>query len=65
MLVEKAARVIGVLDDYGELEEDQVFIKIAPDNYSTGTVIKGKVVITKNPCLHPGDIRVVNAVDNE
>lgn len=26
-------------------------------------VVKGKVVVAKNPCLHPGDIRVLFAVD--
>lgn len=26
-------------------------------------VIQGKVVMAKNPCLHPGDIRVLEAVD--
>ncbi|KAJ0987263.1 hypothetical protein J5N97_005619 [Dioscorea zingiberensis] len=26
-------------------------------------VIKGSVIVAKNPCLHPGDIRVLSAVD--
>ncbi|GBG74512.1 hypothetical protein CBR_g18922 [Chara braunii] len=26
-------------------------------------VITGKVIVAKNPCLHPGDVRVVEAVD--
>ncbi|KAL2347793.1 hypothetical protein Fmac_001793 [Flemingia macrophylla] len=26
-------------------------------------IIKGKVVVAKNPCLHPGDVRVLRAVD--
>jgi RNA-dependent RNA polymerase len=26
-------------------------------------VIQGKVVMTKNPCMHPGDIRVLDAID--
>lgn len=26
-------------------------------------VLKGKVVVAKNPCLHPGDIRILVAVD--
>ena len=26
-------------------------------------VVEGKVVVTKNPCLHPGDLRVLKAVD--
>jgi RNA-dependent RNA polymerase len=27
------------------------------------TIVKGKVVVAKNPCLHPGDIRILEAVD--
>ncbi|KAL6538783.1 multidrug resistance protein [Orobanche minor] len=26
-------------------------------------VVKGRVVVAKNPCLHPGDVRVLKAVD--
>jgi hypothetical protein len=26
-------------------------------------VVEGKVVVAKNPCLHPGDVRVLRAVD--
>ncbi|KAH0449664.1 hypothetical protein IEQ34_020356 [Dendrobium chrysotoxum] len=26
-------------------------------------VVKGKVIVAKNPCLHPGDIRILTAVD--
>ncbi|KAJ0987264.1 hypothetical protein J5N97_005620 [Dioscorea zingiberensis] len=26
-------------------------------------VVKGRVIVAKNPCLHPGDIRVLSAVD--
>ncbi|CAJ1932682.1 unnamed protein product [Sphenostylis stenocarpa] len=26
-------------------------------------IVKGKVVVAKNPCLHPGDVRVLRAVD--
>ncbi|XP_020584591.1 probable RNA-dependent RNA polymerase 1 isoform X2 [Phalaenopsis equestris] len=26
-------------------------------------VVKGKVAVAKNPCLHPGDVRILNAVD--
>ena len=28
-------------------------------------VKSGKVVVTRNPCLHPGDIQVLEAVDND
>ncbi|XP_042480127.1 probable RNA-dependent RNA polymerase 1 isoform X2 [Macadamia integrifolia] len=26
-------------------------------------IVKGKVVVAKNPCLHPGDVRILHAID--
>lgn len=70
ILVNKAARLIGVLDEYGVLEKDEVFVQIrgTMDEVETEKdieLIKGKVIVTRNPCLHPGDIRVMNAVYHE
>jgi len=31
-LVENAARLIGVIDEYNILKENEVFLKISPDN---------------------------------
>lgn len=76
IFVPRARVLIGCLDELGALEYGQVFLKVSmtdeelqnPDqafftkvDKSTAVVV-GKVVITKNPCLHPGDIRVVEAV---
>jgi RNA-dependent RNA polymerase len=38
---------------------DQSFFRKVDE--STSTII-GEVAVTKNPCLHPGDIRVLEAV---
>jgi hypothetical protein len=66
------------LDETGELKYGQVFIRITKsskeqkendqpyfceDNRDNGkAIVVGKVAISKNPCLHPGDIRVLEAV---
>ena len=39
--------------------EDHSFFRKVDE---TTCIIVGKVVVTKNPCLHPGDIRVLEAV---
>lgn len=32
-------------------------------NKNIKLVLKGPVVVTRNPCLHPGDVRQLEAVD--
>ncbi|VAH33215.1 unnamed protein product [Triticum turgidum subsp. durum] len=76
--VPKGRVLIGCLDETGELEYGQVYIRItknskeqkdncqpyfSEDNGKEKTaVVVGKVAVSKNPCLHPGDIRVLEAV---
>ncbi|GAB2284909.1 RNA dependent RNA polymerase [Dionaea muscipula] len=70
--------LMGCLDELGVLEQGQCFIQVSncsPENSFSKhgscfteakknlEVIKGLVVIAKNPCLHPGDIRILEAVD--
>lgn len=69
--------LLGCLDELEELEHGQCFIQASMpslencfakhDSRFSGMnnvkVITGLVVIAKNPCLHPGDIRILEAVD--
>ncbi|KAJ9167744.1 hypothetical protein P3X46_019346 [Hevea brasiliensis] len=70
--------LMGCLDELGVLEQGQCFIQVSNPSLENcflkhGSrfseakknlrVIKGTVVIAKNPCLHPGDIRILEAVD--
>ncbi|XP_044472969.1 probable RNA-dependent RNA polymerase 1 [Mangifera indica] len=71
--------MMGTLDETGALEYGQVFVQYShsrssqfSDDFSLQScrnessqtsVCKGKVVVAKNPCLHPGDMRVLKAVD--
>ncbi|XP_067140461.1 uncharacterized protein [Centruroides vittatus] len=60
--------MFGVLDETATLEYGQVFIQYTKDivrqETSTETVIKtGRVLVTKNPCTQPGDIRILEAID--
>ncbi|CAF4751708.1 unnamed protein product, partial [Rotaria sp. Silwood2] len=66
-----ARNMIGIVDEYGILEYGQVFIQYTElnDDYVNANesektiILEQKVVVTKNPCHHPGDIRVFTAVD--
>jgi len=70
--------MMGCLDETRTLEYGQVFVQFSGTRHkefyndsimfsSTGSdqrfVVEGKVVVAKNPCLHPGDVRVLRAVD--
>nr|APO15851.1 RNA-dependent RNA polymerase 1 [Sesuvium portulacastrum] len=79
IFVPRGRAMMGCLDETKALEYGQVFVQVSgarfrnvgnellthvgteyePCNY----VVKGKVVVAKNPCLHPGDVRVLMAVD--
>uniref|UniRef100_A0A3Q7IMC2 RNA-dependent RNA polymerase n=1 Tax=Solanum lycopersicum TaxID=4081 RepID=A0A3Q7IMC2_SOLLC len=70
--------LMGCLDELGELEQGQCFIQVSSPSLESCfvkhgpnfsdikknlQVIKGLVIIAKNPCLHPGDVRILEAVD--
>ncbi|XP_073020164.1 probable RNA-dependent RNA polymerase 1 isoform X1 [Primulina eburnea] len=79
IFVPQARQMMGCLDETGTLEYGQVFVQYSgarrrafngessffdedmSDAYDY--IISGKVVVAKNPCLHPGDVRVLKAID--
>lgn len=78
--VEKSAFVLGVVDETGTLrghstktegmkEKDisqipQIFLQISKSKHHKAQIIRGLCIVGRNPSLHAGDIRVVQAVDN-
>ncbi|GAM20144.1 hypothetical protein SAMD00019534_033190, partial [Acytostelium subglobosum LB1] len=60
--IPKARTLLGVLDETNTLVAGQVFIKLSTIGLQ-GTLITGRVAVCKNPCLHPGDVRLLEAVD--
>ncbi|CAF4060655.1 unnamed protein product, partial [Rotaria sordida] len=62
--------LFGVADETGELQYGQCFIQystLTPTKKGQGRfqVVTGTVIVTKNPCLWPGDFRRLKAVRNE
>ncbi|GFP87816.1 RNA-dependent RNA polymerase 6 [Phtheirospermum japonicum] len=70
--------LMGCLDELAVLEHGQCFIQVSEPSLENcfvchGSqfceyekkvrVVKGLVAIAKNPCLHPGDVRILEAVD--
>ena len=61
--VEEAACLQGVLDESTFLDYGEVHIRIRDSTTGSVNVITGPVAVAKNPCLHPGDIRVLMAME--
>ncbi|XP_044182237.1 uncharacterized protein LOC114966062 isoform X2 [Acropora millepora] len=67
-----ARLMIGVMDETGILKPGQVFVQYSlvsneADRFmefskSSSQILTGPVVVTRNPCLHPGDVRQLTAV---
>ena len=74
--VDKCSLLMGVVDFYGVLEDDEVFVQLSsfetyerdlydPGSYAEGGIVSGNVFVTRNPCLHPGDVRKLKAVSDD
>ena len=56
--VPDSALLMGVMDEFGVLKYGEVYLAINPDPASElPRTITGGVVVAKNPCFHPGDVR--------
>ncbi|XP_038721190.1 RNA-dependent RNA polymerase 1-like [Tripterygium wilfordii] len=78
IFVQNGRSMMGCLDETRTLEYGQVFVQFSGANHgqlhssshmSGGNrqeqrfIVQGNVFVAKNPCLHPGDVRVLRAVD--
>ena len=76
--VSKARLMMGVMDETGSLEYGQVFVQctyMTSEGNSSDEddeellrenrrfIVNQRVIVTRNPCLHPGDVRELEAVD--
>lgn len=62
----KARMLLGVMDETGSLQCGQVFIQFSKDfddPLGPKEILQRRVVVSKSPCLHPGDLRTLDAVD--
>ncbi|KAJ1371809.1 hypothetical protein KIN20_033831 [Parelaphostrongylus tenuis] len=67
---DKGRTMFGVVDETGQLQYGQIFVQYteninlkAPPPSALRRILTGKVLLTKNPCIVAGDVRVFNAVD--
>ena len=62
----KSVCLMGVIDETNTLEEDQVYIHLiySTENSKINKILNRKVIIYRSPSLYPGDIKLLNAVNN-
>jgi len=77
IFVRKGRSMLGCLDETRTLKYGEVFVQISLPRKNVMSsisskgigakkgkyIVKGKVVVAKNPCLHPGDVRILRAID--
>lgn len=61
--VPKALNAIGVLDETEILRPGEIFIQYTHPWTGSVVPVTGKVIIGRAPCMHPGDLQSVTAVD--
>lgn len=54
ILVSNSWILLGVIDETRTLEYGQVFIQIEKKEESFTEILQGPVIVTRNPCFHPG-----------
>lgn len=62
--VEQGITLYGIMDETGFLREGQIYVvtEKAPEG-GKRVLVRKRVVVTRSPAMHPGDIQVVDAVD--
>ncbi|KAL6881236.1 RNA dependent RNA polymerase domain-containing protein [Trichoderma novae-zelandiae] len=64
ILIPKSRLLFGVCDAWGVLEPGQCAVKVTMDGDGQPYALKGtKVLVTRNPCLHPGDLQKLDVVE--
>ncbi|KAG2373788.1 hypothetical protein C9374_011877 [Naegleria lovaniensis] len=65
MRIPNSRRLYGVVDPYGVLKSNEIFIQISNKNGTMKTLIENEVIITKEPCFHRGDLRRLKTLNSQ
>jgi hypothetical protein len=64
ILIPRSRLLFGVCDPYGILRPDECFLRVTMEEFGVArTITKANVLVSRNPTLHPGDLRKLTAVD--
>jgi RNA-dependent RNA polymerase len=62
VLVPGSVTLVGAADEYNCLEEGEIYASVHDERTKKTVDITGRVLITRSPQAHPGDVQMVNAV---
>jgi hypothetical protein len=62
ILIPGSYTLIGVSDEWDCLEEGEVYATVVDDRTGLNMPITGRILITRSPQIHPGDVQFVTAV---
>ncbi|WEW61966.1 RNA-directed 5'-3' RNA polymerase [Emydomyces testavorans] len=61
--VPQAITLYGIMDETGYLNEGEIFCTFLTEEGVREILVHDRIIITRSPALHPGDVQYVNAVD--
>lgn len=64
--IKQAHKLFGIMDETGYLQEGEIYVATEQQNSSLTdrfVLVHERVIVTKSPALHPGDIRLAKAVE--
>ncbi|KAF2144749.1 uncharacterized protein K452DRAFT_285074 [Aplosporella prunicola CBS 121167] len=62
ILVEHGVTLYGIMDETGILEEGEIFC-VTEKPGGGRRILQGRVIVTRAPAMHPGDVQFARAVD--
>lgn len=66
ILIRNSRLVFGICDASGVLKEGECAVKITSDIDGVPRALKGtEVIVTRNPCWHPGDLQKLKVVEKD
>ncbi|KAK8567430.1 hypothetical protein V6N12_006018 [Hibiscus sabdariffa] len=63
IFIKNGRSMMGCLDETRTLNYGEVFVQFSGSRPEQRFLVQSRVVVAKNPCLHPGDVRVLRAVN--
>ncbi|KAL8732802.1 MAG: hypothetical protein Q9181_003829 [Wetmoreana brouardii] len=66
ILIPQSRLLFGVCDPFGVLREGECSVRVTSDGDGVPKTVVGiEVLVTRNPCLHPGDLQKFKAVQHD